>query len=685
MTDLIDGARDFLRLCQEADSNNREEALADLKFVTGEQWPADLQNSRNLEQRPCLTINKLDGYCRQVSNQQRQQRPRIAVHPVSSQATKKIADVITGLTRHIEVNSNADVAYDTAFDFAVKMGWGYWRVVTDYVQEDSFDQDIYLQAVDNPFTVYFDPNSTLMDGSDAERCLITDVMSKAEFRRQYPDRDDGTGFTFSGSGDDRRDWVSKEDIRIAEFFRVQKKKAKLIMLSNRETCWEDEVPDAALMEKWGLTVIGDRDSYRRTVKWAKVTTLEVLDERDWPGRWIPVIPTYGNVVVIGGKRKRYGMVRYGKDPQRMINYWETSATESIALAPKAKWLLAEGQDEGYENEWARANQAATPILHYKLLDLNGDPAPPPGRIQPEPPPAGALEALQVATGNLREVLGVADPAMRVAGNVSGKALNAEKMQSDNSTFHYYDNLTVSIKHTGRIILDLIPKVYDSERVVRIIGDDGQPDLVTLNGRTMTAEQEVIENNVTVGRYDVTMDTGPGYNSKRLAAVDAMTPLMQNEELMKVIGDLFFRNSDFPGAEVIADRLAAMNPLSQIDEKSDIPPQAQMQLKQLQQNLQDLQQKLVAAQTEIKYRTGLEQMRQTGETQREHLRMTVKAHDTLSREQTELENTQMIERTRAMDTNARVFSAQHVEELKGMVQLLLHHLSDAPMQNQETQA
>ena len=665
MTDVIREAIEFLRLSDEAESNNRAEGLADLKFVAGEQWPAELQNSRQLESRPCLTINKLDGFCRQVSNQQRQQRPRMKAHPTNTEATKKVADVITGICRHIEANSNADTAYDTAFDLAVKMGWGYWRIVTDYEREDSFNQEIYIQAIDNPFTVYFDPNSVQPDGSDAEKCIVTDVMSKEVFKRLYPDADLGSNFNQRGSGDSTAQWVTKEDIRIAEYFKVDRIKSELVMLSDKNVIWADEFEKHRdFLATTGLKVVSARTSYKRRVKWSKVTAMEVLDEKIWAGRWIPIIPCYGNIVTLDGKRKKFGMVRFGKDPQRMINYWETAATESIALSPKAKWLMAEGQDEGHENEWAKANLSAMPVLRYKQTDIDGQPAPPPERLQPEPPPEGILNALQIATGNLRDVLGVVDPAQRISGNVSGKALVSEKQQSDNSTFHYYDNLTRSIGFTGRQIVDLIPKIYDSERVMRIIGDDGKPDLITINGRKVTPEGEVIENNIMVGEYDIVMDTGPGYNSKRQEAVDAMAPMMQNEELMKVIGDLFFRNSDFPGAEVIADRLAAMNPMSQIDDKSDIPPQAQMAMKQMQQQIQQLQQQLQQAGIVIKTRADIEKMKQDGETKREHLRQTVKAHDIETETQ-----------TKAQDAALDYKKAIDVEDIRAQVALLLARIDE----------
>jgi len=658
---IIDEAIRFMAERAEVESEYRAEAQKAIRFVFGEQWPSEMQRQREIEWRPCLTINKLAGFCRQVSNQQRQQRPRIGIHPTGGGSTKKIADVIKGICRHVEVNSNADTAYDTAFDLAVKAGRGYWRLRTDFIDEKSFDQDIYIDRVENPFSVYMDGNEP--DGCDAEQCLITDTMTKAAFKRQYPKADDGSAFLRTATGD-VVDWITKEETRVAEYFRLRLDPATLVMLSDRSIAWKDELP--ADLEQYGLAIVTERKSFRRSVEWFKLTAMEILDRRTFPGRYIPVVPVYGNVEIVDGKRRIYGMVKDGMDPQRMVNYWETAATESIALAPKAKWMIAEGQDEGHEQEWATANLSARPVLRYKQTDVDGQPAPPPTRVQPEAPPVGILQALQVASGNLREVLGVVDPAMRVTGNVSGKALNAEKQQSDNSNFHFYDNLTRSMAHTGKIIVGLVPYIYDTPgRVQRIIGDDGKPDVITLNDRQTTAEGEVIKNDVTVGGYDVVMDTGPGYNSKRQEAVDAIAPLMNNQELMGAVGDLYFRNSDFPGAEVIADRLASMNPLAQLDEKSDVPPAAQVRLKQSEQQIKMLTERLQAAEQEIKMRSEIERMKQEGETQREHMRQTVRAHDVES-----------VTATRRHDVETKALSAQNVAEINGLVKLLTEHLVSA---------
>jgi hypothetical protein len=625
----IQEAIDFLKFSNEADTENRQKGLDDLKFSSGDQWPIEVQNSRHLEARPCLTINKLDAYVRQIVNQMRQSRPRMRAHSMNSEANAKVADIITGIFKHIEVNSDADTAYDTAGEYAVRIGWGYWRVITDYVREDSFDQEIFIRPIDNPFSVYFDPNSIQPDGSDAEKVLITTLMSKDDFRLQYPGADDGGDFNQRGTGDFDPDWVQKEDIRVAEYFYCERKKTKLLLLSDGTKVYKDEAPSPEILAAAGIMVVGERDTMRKQIKWCKLTGLEILEERDWSGRYIPVVPVYGQQLTVEDKRKKYGLVRNAKDAQRMYNYWQTSLTESIALAPKAKWLLAEGQDEGHENEWAQANIKSMPVLRYKQTDINGKEAPAPQRLQPEPPPAGVIAAAMSIDKDLQSVVGIFDPSQLPQGNMSGKAIRGQQMQQDMTNFHYYDNLVRSMKHTGRIILDLIPKIYDRERVLRIIGYDGKPEMVTLNQRTQDEMGvEKVLNDVTVGEYDVYMDTGPGYQSKRQEAVEAMMPMIStNQELFNLAGDLVFRNMDFPGAEVIADRLAANNPLAQIDEKSEIPPQIQMKLMQAEKQIADMQQMIAAMELEKQYRSDVEALRQDGETKRKLMDVTSRAYNT----------------------------------------------------------
>jgi len=663
---LIEEAQGFLHLCTTADMMNRQEALEDLRFSAGDQWPVEIQNSRTLESRPCLTINKIDAYVRQVVNNIRQQRPRIKVHAVNNNQDIKMADIVQGMIRHIEVNSDADQAYDTAVDFQVRMGWGFIRVTHDYVSPDSFDQEIFIKPIINPFTVYFDPNSVAPDGSDAERVLISEVLSKETFRKMYPDADDGAQFNLRGTGDTNAEWVTKEDIRIAEYFYTVQKKTKLLMLADGTKVYKEDFKGNA------EDIIDQRDTIKKEIRWAKVTGMQVLEEGVWAGKYIPIVPVYGQQLIVENKRKKFGMVRQAKDPQRMYNFWQTSLTESIALAPKPKWLIAEGQDEGHETEWAQANIKSAAVLRYKQKDIDGVPAPVPTRIQPEAPPAGIMTASAQVSQDMQAVIGIVDPNQLPTGNISGKALNGQQQQVDISNFHFYDNLTRSQRQIGKICLDLIPKIYDAQRTMRIIGEDGKPDLVEIN--TYGVDEEGVYrvlNDTTIGEYDIVMDTGPGYNSKRQEAIESMMPLLAADpSLMQIAGDLFFRNMDFHGAQTIADRLAAANPMSKIDEKSKIPPQVQMQLAMSQQQLQAMQQQVQQLQMTIKQRSDIEAVKQEAETKRELMRQTAKAHNTES----------MLE-ARVHDVNMRAVTTQNKTEIESIMELLLHHMDTARLERE----
>lgn len=668
----ITEAKQFLTFCNDADSNNRAEALEDILFCSGDQWPVELQNSRSLESRPCLTINKLDAYCRQITNQQRQQRPRIKVHGMNNESDAKVAEILQGICRHIEVNSNAEDAYDHAFDFAVRMGWGYWRVETDYVNDKSFDQEIYIRRINNPFTVYFDPNSILPSGQDAEKCLITEVIRKETFRKMYPDADDGSGFHQRGTGDTDSEWIMKEDIRIAEYFWTERKPEDLILLSDGNHVFASELPKKALLEDAGIYEVSRRKSFKKVIKWCKMSGMEILEEGTWAGKYIPVVRVTGQQLIVHNKKKYFGLARQAKDPQKMYNFWQTALTESVALAPKAKWLLAEGQDEGHENEWAQANIKAMPVLRYKQTDIEGRPAPAPQRLQPEPPPAGVMAAAQALSADLMAVIGIYDPAQLPSGNISGKALQGQQQAVDMTNYHYYDNLTQSIAYTGRIILDLIPQIYDTERVMRIIGDDGKPELVTLNQQGQD-EQGIakILNDVTVGEYDVVMETGPGYNSKRQESVDAMLGMLQADPtLMQTAGDLIFRNMDFPGAEIIADRMAAANPMAQIDDKSPIPPQVQMQLKASQAQVQQMQQQIQQMQIAMQQRQDIEQVKQDNENKRKLMDVTARAH-----------NTETMAEVKVHDQNTRAITSQNKVEIEAIMELLLHHMDTGRLEKE----
>jgi hypothetical protein len=597
-------------------------------------------------------------------------------HGMNTESDEKVAEIITGILRHIENQSDADAAYDNAFDFAVRMGWGFWRIVHDYPRPDAMYQEIYIKRIENPFMVYFDPNSNEPDGSDAEKCLITEVISKEAFRKMYPGADDGGGFNPRGTGDSQSEWITKEDIRIAEYFYTEHKRRKLLLLSDGTTCYEDEKPPETILQDAGIYVVSKRETIKKQIKWCKLTGMQILEKEDWVGRYIPVVPCYGQQLIVDSKKKKFGLTRMAKDPQRMYNFWSTALTESVALAPKAKYLLAEGQDEGHEMEWNTANVKSMPVLRYKQTDSEGRPAPPPIRIQPEPPPTGMVTALQGLNSDLMAVVGIYDPSQLPTGNMSGKALNGMQQQTDMTNFHYYDNLTRSIRQSGRICLDLIPHIYSEDRVLRIIGDDGKGELVNLNQKTVD-EQGIkkILNDVTVGEYDIVMETGPGYASKRQEAVENMMALLPSDpNLMQQAGDLIFRNMDFPGADIIADRLAAANPLAQIDDKSEVPPQAQMIIKQQQMQMQQLQQQLQQLQMDMKYKASIEQQKQEAETERKRMEVDVRREDTHLRTN-----------TAAHDTVIKTETQKEIEQMKAQLALVLAQMNMTDLKEAEAEA
>jgi hypothetical protein len=388
------------------------------------------------------------------------------------------------------------------------------------------------------------------------------------------------------------------------------------------------------------------------------------------------VPVYGQQLIVDSKKKKFGLTRMAKDPQRMYNFWSTALTESVALAPKAKYLLAEGQDEGHEMEWNTANVKSMPVLRYKQTDSEGRPAPPPIRIQPEPPPTGMVTALQGLNSDLMAVVGIYDPSQLPTGNMSGKALNGMQQQTDMTNFHYYDNLTRSIRQSGRICLDLIPHIYSEDRVLRIIGDDGKGELVNLNQKTVDEQGiEKILNDVTVGEYDIVMETGPGYASKRQEAVENMMALLPSDpNLMQQAGDLIFRNMDFPGADIIADRLAAANPLAQIDDKSEVPPQAQMIIKQQQMQMQQLQQQLQQLQMDMKYKASIEQQKQEAETERKRMEVDVRREDTHLRTN-----------TAAHDTVIKTETQKEIEQMKAQLALVLAQMDMTDLKEAEAEA
>ena len=585
-------------------SDSREDELDDLRFMAGSpdnawQWPADVLATRGAVQgqtinaRPCLTINKLPQHVRLVTNEQRQNRPSGKVIPADDKADVAVAEVFQGIVRHIEYLSDADVAYDTACDNQVTYGEGYIRILTEYCREDSFDQDLKIGRVRNSFSVYMDPMIHDPCGSDAEWCFITEDIPKEEYERLYPDALPISVMMSQGVGDQSLSmWMSQETVRIAEYFYIEHQKKTLNLYPDNITAFNNSPQDKQLKAMFGKP-LKSRTSEHRQVKWLKTNGFEVLEERDWAGKWIPVVRVVGNEFEVDGQLYISGLVRNAKDAQRMYNYWVSQEAEMLALAPKAPFIGYGGQFEGYETNWKTANTNNWPYLEVNpdVTDGAGSPLPLPERAQPPMAQTGLIQAKVGAGEDIKATTGQYDSSIGATSNErTGRAILARQNQGDTSTYHYVDNLARAVRYTTRQLVDLIPKIYDTERVARIVGLDGEVDMVKINPN-QPEPVRVIKDPITgldiekiynpsVGTYDVVVTTGPSYATKRQEAMEAMQMILQtNPQLWGVAGDLFIKNMDWPGAQEMAARFAkTLDP--KVLDNTDESPEAQMMRAQM---------------------------------------------------------------------------------------------------------
>jgi hypothetical protein len=608
-------AAERLRICIAAESENRIKGIEALKFRWGDQWDADVRNTRKIDGRPALTINHTNTFCARLENTLRQQRPRIKCHPVGDGANVDTAATVNGLIRHIEDRSKASVAYDTGVASALNIGWGYWRIVSEYLDPMSFDQELLIKPVRNPFTVYMDPSAVFPDGRDQKWCIISETMKRSEYKRLYPRAENKEWSYADAPGDMVTDWESKEEVRLAEYYRIHEVRDTLVKFSDGSVKLRSEMADPKFIMAVGLTIVAERPTTRCVVQWFRLNGCKVVDSRELPGYYIPVVRCEGNVLDVNGRVMRKGMVEDLKDPAQMFNYWRTAQTERYALTPKAPWVAAEGQLDGHP-EWNDANQKSYSTLIYKpITGPDGVTLlPPPQRVEPAKVEAGMTEAAQGAEHDLMVVAGMPadDPEIRRQVVSGDKHLQRRQGMQDLTHFQYYDNQTLAIAWTGQLLLELIPYYYDTPRMQRILGEDGVPKVITINERERDASGvERVKNDLTVGRYAVVMDTGPGYATKREEAAESLIELLATplgEQVAATSGDIVVRNMDFPGADEVADRIAVTIPgaLDQIIE--GLPKQAQTIIGAMQSQIKQKDEQLQHAMLEIKYGAQMQQMK-----------------------------------------------------------------------------
>ena len=611
-SDILAAARSRLNMAISAYSESREDEIDDLRFFAGSpdnqwQWPADVLATRGAVQgqtinaRPCLTINKLPQHVRQVTNDQRQNRPAIKVIPVDDKADTEVADIFDGLMRHIEYISDADVAYDTACENQVAYGEGYIRLLTEYCNEDSFDQDIKIGRVRNSFSVYMDPTIQDPCGSDAKWCFITEDILKEDYERMFPDANPISTLQTLAVGDQSlSQWVNEDTVRIAEYFYVEHESKTLNLYPGNVSVFEG-TPEDKQMKAMGLKPVRSRRADVQKVKWCKINGYEILEEREWAGKFIPVVRVVGNEFEVDGRLYVSGLVRNAKDAQRMYNYWVSQEAEMLALAPKAPFIGYGGQFEGYEQQWKTANTQNWPYLEVNpdVTDGQGAVLPLPQRALPPMAQTGLIQAKMGASDDIKSTTGQYDSSLGATSNErSGRAILAREKQGDTGTYHYVDNLARAVRHIGRQLVDIIPKIYDTQRIARIIGLDGETKMAKVDPTQQEPVKKIQDQsgvvidkiyNLGVGKYDVCVTTGPSYMTKRQESLDAMSQILQsNPNLWAVAGDLFIKNMDWPGAAEMAKRFQkTIDPKLLSDD--DKPPELQAAEQQIQAMGQEMEQ------------------------------------------------------------------------------------------------
>lgn len=594
---IIQEALEQFEESQSASDRNRKEAHDDIVFSRlAQQWPDEIVKQRMAEGRPCLTINRCLPLIRQVVNDARQNTPAITVSPADSGADVDTAEVINGLVRSIQNGRRkADIAYDTAIEHAVSGGFGFFRLGIDYVSPDSFDMEAYIDRVPNPLMVHWDVSSTEFDSSDWDYAFVSDFLTHEKFKQRYPKAE---AISFEGTTADLQvNWTEDERIRVAEYFTRTEDKRVIYQLSDGKTIRKDALPDMArqffeaggvdlggqvdddeianaFLQLNGLEIARQRDATFYKVMRRIINGVEVLEEDEWPGSTIPICPVWGDEVIIDGRRHFRSLIRDAKDPQLMFNYWRTAATELVALAPKAPFMLPKGSiPKGQEDMWATANTRSHPYLEYDATK-----GPMPQRQPFAGVPAGALNEAMTAADDMKAITGIFDSSIGAESNEkSGKAILARERQSNASNFHFIDNLNRAIEGAGRQLVEIIPSVYSERQTIRILGEDSKEKVVHLTQQDGGSQLPNAEGdgpqlyNLSVGRYDVSVSTGANYATSREQTKETLIEIMrQVPGSAAVMGDIVAKYIDFPGSDELAKRLHLLLPPQVLAAESGMP-------------------------------------------------------------------------------------------------------------------
>lgn len=559
-TELISTMRERFKAAADASDNDYSEMIGDLEFLSGGdcQWDPGIKADRDADGRPSLTINKLPVFVDRIIGDQRQNRPSIKVRPVDSRSDPETADVFSGIVRNIEVTSQAEIAYDTAFEGAVSCGFGVFRIVTEYTDDDVFDQDIKIKRILNQFSVTWDPDAKEPDKSDARYCFITGKLSTELFKELYPN----ASFAEWDAEHDRGDWQTKDHLRVCEYFVREpvKKTISLVRTADGDTLTMDTAPEDQL-DPGTFEVLKQRKVDSTKIVWYKCNGNEILEGPiDWPGKYIPIVPVWGKEVSIEGVTTHRGAIRHSRDPQKLYNYYRSTGAETVALAPLAPFLMTPEQVAGYEAQWQVSHKRSFPYLLFNPDEKNPGA---PQRQFPNQLHTGIQNEVLVANQEIHDTTGLQLASLGKESNeTSGKAIMARQREGDLGSFAFIDNLSRALTYAGRILVDLIPKIYDTERIVRLLNEDGTDSHVPINQAFEDPKNpgKVLKHDITAGKYDVSVTTGPTYQSQREEAARSMMDFLQAfPQAAPFISDLIVKNMDWAGSDEIQDRLKKMLP------------------------------------------------------------------------------------------------------------------------------
>lgn len=589
--DLISEAKDFYEEAESYESRWRDEWFDDLDFRALKQWPSAVLQSRQVSNigeppRPCLVFDQVDQYVRQVINDARMNPPALQALPVDDKADVQVAEALQGLFRYIESVSRATAAYNTALDWSATIGRGFIRLYSDQVDEYRNLWEPRIGRISNAMHVWYDPHSVELDGSDATDAMLVVDMSRSAFKRKYG----SAGATIEWMGNST-DWINRDTIRVAEWHSCREESRLMVITADGMM-----TPEQA--EKRQLINFREEKQKVKTARIRKMTGAEVLEDTEFLGGGVGLVPVYGNERYTREGRQIFGLVRAAKDPQRMLNYLASNFAEAANGQTRAPWIVAHEAVAGFEQQWDRANQTAVPYLLYNHKDSTEQPLPPPARQNVDLNLDGYANALVLQQGMLQASIGMYQASIGAQGQEkSGVAIRERSNQSDVSTFHYISNLGASIQHIGRMIMKMIPEQYDTARVQKILGQDGESGQVMIDpsaqkpfSKGQTAQGEAIDVlNPLIGEYDIQISIGPSFSSKRQEAAAAIgEQIGRNPALTQLVGDIYYANQDWPGAKEMSKRLKLMLP-DQIkaaeDEGSDVPAEVLSIVQKIEQSIQ----------------------------------------------------------------------------------------------------